>query len=111
MWEKYAKRVHHHKQSIVKELLRIKNSRRPIAIYGASGKGQSLLQFCGIDNNLIEYIVDKSPLKQGMITPGTHIKIFDPKHIYNELPDVILLCVVNQNALLMILMVMGFQIL
>ena len=95
MWEDYATRVHLHKESLMEELIRIKNSHRRLAIYGASGKGQSLLQFCGIDNNLIDYVVDKSPLKQGKITPGTHIRIFEPAYIYRELPDVILLCAWN----------------
>ena len=94
-WYKYSERVDKHKESLMGELIRIKENHQSIAIYGASGKGQSLLQFCGINNGLINYVVDKSPLKQGKITPGTHINIYGPERIYGDLPDVILLCAWN----------------
>ena len=95
IWKVYAERVENHKKSLIYALEKIKNNHHSVAIYGASGKGQSLLQFCGIDYNLIEYVVDKSILKQGKITPGTHIKIYEPEYIYTHFPDVILLCAWN----------------
>ena len=66
-----------------------------MAIYGASGKGQSLLQFYELDCSLIDYVVDKSTLKQGKFTPGTHLQVHPPSHIYKNLPDVILICAWN----------------
>ena len=66
-----------------------------IAIYGASGKGQSLIQFCRLDNNIIEYVVDKSSLKHHKMTPGSHIPIYPTEYIYENIPDVILLCAWN----------------
>lgn len=94
-WEKYAARVNSHRESLLNELNKIKKENKKIAIYGASGKGQSLLQFCGIDNTMVEYVVDKSKMKQGKLTPGTHIPVFSPDHIYEDLPEVILLCAWN----------------
>jgi len=94
-WEQYALRVNAHRDSLLNELNKIKKENKKIAIYGASGKGQSLLQYCGIDNNLVDYVVDKSEMKQGKITPGTHINIYSPDHIYEDFPDVILLCAWN----------------
>ena len=58
-----------------------KNRRNKISVYGASGKGQALMQFCKIDNKFIDHVFDKSKLKQGRFTPGTNIKIIDPKYI------------------------------
>ena len=62
-----------------KLLIRLKNKRKKISIYGASGKGQALMQNCKIDNKYINYVFDKSKLKQNCYTPGTNIKIRDPK--------------------------------
>ena len=71
------------------------SNNKKIAIYGASGKGQSLIQFCGLDNRIIEYVVDKSSLKHHKMTPGSHIPIYPTGHIYKNMPDVILLCAWN----------------
>lgn len=94
-WKKFAERALAHKNALRSELTKLKSSHRKIAIYGASGKGQSLLQFCGINRKMIDFVVDKSKMKQNKLTPGTHIKIFPPSHIYEERPDVILLCAWN----------------
>ncbi len=94
-WRKFAERALNHKKELRSELEKIKSNNKKVAIYGASGKGQSLLQFCEIDGSLVEYVVDKSEVKQGKYTPGTHIKIFSPNHIYEDRPDVLLLCAWN----------------
>ncbi len=94
-WEVFAQKALAHKQAIISELQKLKSQQKKVAIYGASGKGQSLLQFCGIDTKLIDYVVDKSQMKQGRLTPGTHIKIYSPEHIYEDKPDVLLLCAWN----------------
>lgn len=63
----------------LKQLLKnLKNKKKRISIYGASGKGQALMQFCGINNKIVDYVFDKSTLKQGCFTPGTQIKIKNP---------------------------------
>lgn len=94
-WHNFVEKVQLHKSQLSEELKRLKASNKKIAIYGASGKGQSLIQFCEIANTMIEYVVDKSKLKHGKITPGSHMKIFPPEHIYDDLPDVILICAWN----------------
>ena len=62
-----------------------------ISIYGASGKGQALLQFCKIGNNLIDYVFDKSKIKQNRYTPGTNIKILNPSLISRDNVDFLLI--------------------
>lgn len=65
-------------QFLIKNL---KNKKKRISVYGASGKGQALLQYCNLDNKKIDYVFDKSKLKQNCYTPGTHIKIKRPSDI------------------------------
>tara|TARA_B100000035_G_scaffold76581_1_gene63812 strand:- start:3431 stop:4414 length:984 start_codon:yes stop_codon:yes gene_type:complete len=65
-------------QSLIKK---IKNMKKRISVYGASGKGQALLQYCNLNNKTIDFVFDKSKLKQNCFTPGTLIKIKHPKDI------------------------------
>src|SRR3954452_609099 len=58
--------------------------------YGAPGKGNTLLNYCGIRSNLLEYTVDRNPYKHGRFTPGTRIPIHDPAQIAKDRPDVVL---------------------
>ena len=94
-WRDFARRAISHKDSISKKIREFKEEGKKVAVYGASGKGQCLLQFCKIDNSVIDYVVDKSELKHGKITPGTHIPIYPTEHIHEDFPDVILLCAWN----------------
>ena len=67
-------------------------SRRGQAVvgYGAPGKGNTLLNYCGIRSDLLEYTVDRNPYKHGRFTPGTRIPIHDPAQIDKDRPDVVL---------------------
>src|SRR6478609_9093754 len=58
--------------------------------YGAPGKGNTLLNYCGIRSDLLEYTVDRNPYKHGRFTPGTRIPIHDPVQIDKDRPDVVL---------------------
>src|SRR5262249_56191766 len=58
---------------------------------GAAGKGNTLLNYCGIGPDLIEYTVDRSPHKQGCLLPGSHIPIYEPERISVTKPDYILI--------------------
>jgi hypothetical protein len=60
-----------------------------VVAYGAPGKGNTLLNHCGIRSDLISYTVDRSPHKQGMFLPGTHIPIHHPDRIAADRPDYI----------------------
>ncbi len=64
---------------------------RRIVGYGAPGKANTLLNYCGIRTGLIQYLVDKNPYKQGRYTPGSHIPIHAPERIDQDRPDVILI--------------------
>ncbi len=74
----FSKKVYKHKLELRKLLLNIKRSNQRIAGYGAGGRANTLSNFCGIDNNMLDYIVDDSPERQGKYTPGTHIPIVSP---------------------------------
>ena len=63
---------------------------KSVAGYGAPGKGNTLLNHCGIRSDLLEYTVDRSPVKQGKFLPGTHIPIREPGHLAETRPDYVL---------------------
>ena len=65
--------------------------KKRISIYGASGKGQVLMQYCKIDNKLIDYVFDKSKLKQTRFIPRYNIKILDPKFIIRKKVDFLII--------------------
>ena len=76
----------------IQELINLlKRKKKKISIYGASGKGQALLQFCKLNFKKIDYTFDKSKLKQNCFTPGTYIKVKDPSEINKIKPDYLLL--------------------
>jgi SAM-dependent methyltransferase len=77
------------KRKILSLLIELKNRGKSIVGYGAPGKGNTLLNYCGIRNDLIEYTVDRNPYKQGKYTPGTHIPIHAPDRIRETRPDYI----------------------
>ena len=62
-----------------------------MAGYGAPGKGNTLLNYCGIRTDFLEYTVDRNPYKHGKFTPGTHIPIFAPDRIDQTRPDYVLI--------------------
>jgi hypothetical protein len=59
--------------------------------YGAAAKGNTLLNYCGIRNDFIDYVVDKNPHKQGRYLPGTHIPIQPPERVAETRPDFLLI--------------------
>jgi hypothetical protein len=63
---------------------------RSVAGYGAPGKGNTLLNHCGIRSDLLSYTVDRSPVKQGKFLPGTHIPIYPPERLAETRPDYVL---------------------
>lgn len=81
-------------EAVRHELLRFLLDRRAegkrVVGYGAPGKGNTLLNYCGIRSDLIEYTVDRNPYKHGRFTPGTRIPIHDPAQIDKDRPDVVL---------------------
>ena len=80
-----------HSKNLYNLLSKLRKKGKKISIYGASGKGQALMQFSKIDKELIDYVFDKSKLKQGHFTPGTNIKVRDPKNISRKDIDYLLI--------------------
>jgi hypothetical protein len=87
----FADRVQQAKRDILAFLIAIKNQGKSIAGYGAPAKGSTLLNYCGIRSDLLDYTVDHSPYKQGYFLPGTHIPIFHPDRIKKTKPDYLLI--------------------
>jgi len=75
------------KQSIREFFISAKNEGKKIVCYGAAAKGNTLLNYCGIGTDLVDYVVDRSPHKQGMFLPGTHIPITKPEKTRDTKPD------------------------
>jgi ABC-type Fe3+-hydroxamate transport system substrate-binding protein len=83
----FAEQVRETKRSILEFLIGAKRARKTVVGYGAPGKGNTLLNYCGIRQDFLDYTVDRSPYKQGKFTPGTHIPILDPERIRQTRPD------------------------
>ncbi|WP_308199767.1 class I SAM-dependent methyltransferase [Aeromicrobium wangtongii] len=78
------------RQELLRFLLDAKADGLRVAGYGAPGKGNTLLNYCGIRSDLLEYTVDRNPYKHGRFTPGTRIPIHAPERIAADRPDVVL---------------------
>jgi SAM-dependent methyltransferase len=87
----FAERVKETKRKLLHFLVRAKQDNKSVAGYGAPGKGNTLLNYCGIRTDFIDYTVDRSPHKQGKFLPGTHIPIFSPAKIKETRPDYLLI--------------------
>lgn len=87
----FGAQVRDTKHRILELLIAIKRSGKSIAGYGAPGKGNTLLNYCGIRQDFLDFTVDRNPYKQGKYTPGTHIPILDPGAIDRRKPDYIFL--------------------
>jgi C-methyltransferase C-terminal domain len=90
-YSSFGERVHETKRKLLEFLIEAKRSGKKIAGYGAPGKGNTLLNYCGIRTDFLEYTVDRSPFKQGKFLPGTHIPIFPPEQILSTRPDYLLI--------------------
>ena len=75
------------KRKILEFLINAKNEGKTIVGYGAPGKGNTLLNYCGIRTDFINYTVDRNPHKQGNFLPGTLIPIYEPNKIRETKPD------------------------
>jgi SAM-dependent methyltransferase len=86
-YRKFGEQVRETKRKVLGFLIEAKRAGRTIAGYGAPGKGNTLLNYCGIRTDFIDYTVDRNPYKQGKYTPGTHIPILSPDRIRETRPD------------------------
>jgi hypothetical protein len=87
----FGEKVKETKRKLLNFLLRARNRGKSIVAYGAPAKGNTLLNYCGVGRDLIDYTVDRSPHKQGMFLPGTRIPILHPDTIFESKPDYLLI--------------------
>jgi hypothetical protein len=87
----FGEKVKESKRSLMHFLIQAKRSGKRVAGYGAPGKGNTLLNYCGIRTDFLDFTVDRNPYKQGKFLPGTHIPIFPPEKIIETKPDYVLI--------------------
>ena len=90
-YEEFGTQVSKIKIDLQKLIKNIKSNSKNIICYGAPAKGNTLLNYCNITNDQIDYTVDKNPHKQNLFLPGTHIPIYPPEKIQKTKPDYILI--------------------
>lgn len=90
-YKQFSEQVKQTKLAFVDFLIQATKEGKTIAGYGAPGKSATLLQYCGVGRDYIEYTVDRSPYKQGRFLPGTHIPIYHPDHIAETKPDYVVI--------------------
>jgi hypothetical protein len=101
----FTEQVKNTKHKLLSLLIELKGKGKSITNYGAAGKGNTLLNYCGIRDDIIDYAVDRNPYKQGKYLPGTRIPIFHPDKIKETQPDYVMIIpwnlkdeIMKQNA-------------
>lgn len=87
----FSPKVENVKRKLLSFLITARQEGKRVVAYGAPAKGNTLLNYCGVRTDLIDYTVDRSPHKQGHFLPGVHIPIYDPDHIHQSRPDYVLI--------------------
>ena len=87
----FEAQVQHTKRTLLDFLIDARGKGKSVVGYGAPGKGNTLLNYCGIRRDFLDYTVDRNPHKQGTFTPGTRIPIYAPSAIFETKPDYILI--------------------
>jgi nucleoside-diphosphate-sugar epimerase/SAM-dependent methyltransferase len=90
-YESFSRRVEATKRRLLEFLIRAKDEGKLVVGYGAPGKGNTLLNYCGIRTDLLAYTVDRNVHKHGRFTPGTHIPILPPEQLAKDRPDYVLI--------------------
>jgi hypothetical protein len=90
-YTRFEQQVRATKRKLLSLLIDAKNQGKKVVGYGAPGKGNTLLNYCGIREDFVEFTVDRNPYKQGKFLPGTHIPIYAPERLDEARPDFILI--------------------
>jgi SAM-dependent methyltransferase len=94
-YERFAAAVHELRDSLTALLRELRGAGRQLAAYGAAAKGSTLLNYCGIGRDLLDFVADRSPHKQGKFMPGVRLPIVAPSRLLEERPDYVLLLTWN----------------
>jgi SAM-dependent methyltransferase len=87
----FGEQVKETKRKLLEFLIRTRRAGKSVVGYGAPGKGNTLLNYCGIRTDFLDYTVDRNPYKQGKYLPGTHVPIYPPERIAQTRPDFVLI--------------------
>jgi SAM-dependent methyltransferase len=90
-YEDFESRVREVKQKLLEFLIDAKRAGKHVVGYGAPGKGNTMLNYCGIRTDFLDFTVDRSPHKHGKFLPGTHIPILQPEKLWEARPDYVLI--------------------
>ncbi len=90
-YERFGERVRETRRRLLEFLADAKRDGKAIAGYGAAAKGNTLLNYCGIGAETLDYVVDRSPHKQGCFLPGTRLPIHPPERLFETRPDLVLI--------------------
>ncbi len=90
-YQGFQAKVEATKRALLRFLIDAREQGASIAGYGAPGKANTLLNYCGIRTDLVDYLVDRNPFKHGRFTPGTHIPIHPPERLLENPPDIVLI--------------------
>jgi SAM-dependent methyltransferase len=90
-YERFSERVHRTKRQLLSFLIQCKEAGAKLCGYGAPGKGNTLLNYCGIGTDFLDFTVDRNPYKHGRYTPGMHIPIYPVSAIDEARPDYLLI--------------------
>jgi hypothetical protein len=94
-FESWAAAVRRNREAILELLGSLRASGHTIAAYGAPAKGNTLLNYCGIGRDLLDFTVDRSPLKVGLFTPGAHLPVLPVGTLLERQPDYVLILAWN----------------
>jgi 2-polyprenyl-3-methyl-5-hydroxy-6-metoxy-1,4-benzoquinol methylase len=90
-YDRFAEKVKASKRKLLQFVVAAKSAGKSIVGYGAAAKGNTLLNYCGIRTDFLDYVVDRSPHKQGLYLPGTHIPTHAPEKVFETKPDYLLI--------------------
>ena len=90
-YARFAEQVRENKRALLEFLIEARRDGKSVVGYGAPGRGNTLLNYCGIGRDFLDYTVDRNPQKQGGFTPGTRVPILPPERIFETKPDFVLI--------------------